>query len=225
MIESIIFDWDDVFTQGSTEGYFRCYHQALERVGVNMSPDEEKQRILQNWGASVEVELGGLLAEQPKLLNDAVKEYESILFGNTFVDCLTLVEGSSSLVDRLKGQYKLSIATGVNPKLLKEVIMPRFGFTPNAFSPIVSVYDVDDPNKGKPHPYMIKRILKEQQVSPHQAVMVSDAKGDVAMAKAAGVIPIIVLTGHLTREQAQGLGVEYIIPDVTHLEEILVMLQ
>lgn len=221
MIESIIFDWDDVFTQGSTEGYFRCYHQALEKVGVHMNPDEEKKRILQNWGAPVEVELGGLLTENPQLLNDAVKEYESILFGNTFVDCLTLVRGSQELIGRLKDRYKLSIATGVNPKLLREVIMPKFGFTPETFSPIVSVYDVADPTKGKPHPFMIERIIAEQQVLPIQAVMVGDAKGDVVMARAAGVMPIVVLTGHLTKDQALELGVKYIIPDITHLEKVL----
>ena len=222
MIESIIFDWDDVFTKGSTEGYFRCYHQALEKVGVSMNPDEEKKRILRNWGAPVEVELGGLLAEHPQLLNNAVEEYESILLGDTFIDCLTLVEGSPQLIDRLRGHYKLSIATGVNPRLLREVIMPKFGFTPNAFSPIISVYDVDDPSLGKPHPFMIERILGEQRISPDRTVMVGDAKGDVTMAKAAGVTPIVVLTGHLTKEQALDLNVEHIIPDVTHLEEVLV---
>lgn len=221
MIESIVFDWDDVFTQGSTEGYFRCYHQALEKVGVNMNPDEERKRVLQNWGAPVEVELGGLLTEHPQLLNNAVQEYERILFGNIFVDCLTIVAGSLELIDRLKDKYKLSIATGVNPRLLKEIIMPKFGFNPKDFSPIVSVYDVDDPKKGKPHPYMIESILAEQQISPTRVSMVGDARGDVTMAKAAKVTPIVVLTGHLTKDQAVDLGVKHIIPDVTYLEKVL----
>ena len=50
---------------------------------------------------------------------------------------------------------------------------------------------------------------------------VGDAENDVLMAKGADVTPIVVLTGHLTKEQAENLGVKFIIPDITRLEDVL----
>jgi len=38
------------------------------------------------------------------------------------------------------------------------------------------------------------------------------------MARSAGVTPIVVLTGHLDREEARELGMEHIVEDVTLVE-------
>lgn len=220
MIKLIIFDWDDVFTKGSTKGYLKSYHEALVSVGVHLSKEEEKKRMLANWGAPVEVELGGLLREHPELLDKATAKYEEVLFSNTFVDCLSVVEGAQSLIERLSHNYILTIATGVNPRLLKEKIMPKFDI-PQVFTQIESVYDLTSPDKGKPHPHMVEQILSKQHILPQEAVLVGDAKNDVLMARAAGVLPIVVLTGHLKEEEAQSLGVLDIIPNVTHVEGVL----
>ncbi len=223
MIKLIIFDWDDVFTKGSTEGYFKCYHEALKSVGVNLDPKEEKRRILASWGSTVEAEFSGLLKENPQLQEEAMAKYEQLLFGGTFVDCLSVVEGAPELLERLSRNYKLTIATGVNPKLLREKIMPKFGIPP-VFSQIISVYDVPDQDKGKPHPFMVEQILSTQNVSPEETVLVGDAENDVQMARAAGVTPVVVLTGHLKESEAKALGVSLIIPNVTHVEDAIARL-
>ncbi len=54
--------------------------------------------------------------------------------------------------------------------------------------------------------------------------MVGDAKNDVLMGQAIGATPVVVLSGHLNREQAEELGVEHIIPDVTQIETVLARL-
>ena len=221
MLKLVIFDWDDVITRGSTEAYFKCYHEAISSLGVNLDPEEEKRRILTKWGSPAREELRELLKERPKLLDEAEKRYEEILMGNTFTDCLSLVSDDiPAMLERLKEKYTLAIATGVNPRLLKEKIMPKFG-VPLVFSQIESVYDVPDPEKGKPHPYMVEQILTKQGIKPAEAILIGDARGDVLMAQAAGVIPIVVLTGHLKEEEAKNLGVYYIFPDVTHVEGLL----
>lgn len=217
----IIFDWDDVITRGSTEGYFKSYHQAISSVGVQLTPEKEKRRILAKWESPAREELRELLKEHPDLLDQAEKRYEKILLGNTFTDCLSLVNDDiPNLLKRLKENYILTIATGVNPRLLREKIMPKFNIPP-VFTQIESVYDVPDPTKGKPHPYMIGKILSEQKISPKDAILIGDARGDVLMARAAGVTPIVVLTGHLNQAQAEELKVPYIIPDISHIEPLL----
>jgi phosphoglycolate phosphatase-like HAD superfamily hydrolase len=220
MIELIIFDWDDVFTQGSTNGYYRCYHEAVAGVGVNLSPEVEKQRIAAKWGADHREEIAELLKERPDLVDKACALYENHLFGNTFLDCLSVLNGSQDLLTRLSRRYKLAIASGVHPKLLKERIMTKFNI-PEVFSEIITAYDLDDPLKAKPHPHIAEEIMKRQDVLPSETVMVGDAKNDVLMAQNAGIEPVVVLTGHLSSSEAQKLAVEKIIDNVTLLETVL----
>ena len=123
-------------------------------------------------------------------------------------------------MNRLHRKYKLSVATGMDPKLLRETIMPKFKI-PNVFYKIISAYDVEDAAKHKPHPHMLEELMKDQRVKPEETIFVGDARDDVLMAKAAHVEPIVVLTGHLNRKEAEELGVKYIIRDVTKLESVL----
>ena len=220
MIKLIIFDWDDVFTLGSTSGYMACYHKALGGVGVRLSKQEEKRRIFLKWGKTHREEFRWLLKEHPALIDRACNIYEEHLFGETFLSRLSIFPGVIPLLHRLKKRYMLCIATGMHPGLLKRRIMPHFGI-PNVFSTIISSYDIKDPKKQKPDPYMIQKILKIHKVRPFEAVMVGDAMADVEMARAAGVVPIVVLTGHLTKQDAITLKVEHMIDDVTGLEEML----
>lgn len=222
-VKLVIFDWDDVFTRGSTEGYFKCYHQTLTELGVELDAEEEKKRIFAKWGQPHREELRELLKEHPELLDDACKIYEGHLFGNTFVDSLSIIPGAKELISTLHANYILTVATGLNPTILHERVIPKFEI-PDVFSQIVSAYDIDDPGKTKPHPHMAEHILKTQKILPDEAVLVGDAKNDVLMAQAAHIIPIVVLSGHLNKSEAETLGVKYIIPDVTHLKEVLDMI-
>lgn len=220
MIKLIVFDWDDVFTLGATKGYYACYHQALVQCGVYLSSFEEQKRIKAKWGKTVREELAELLKEHSNLLNQAEKNYEKILMGNTFIDHLTIIEGSKKLIADLSKKYLLAIASGINPKLLKEKIFKKFSI-PNVFCEILTIYDLDNPRFAKPHPFMLQEIMKRQNVLPSEIVFIGDSKGDVDMAQAAGVTPVVVLTGHLNKLEAKKLGVKYIIEKVTDLKTIL----
>lgn len=220
MIKLIIFDWDDVFTIGSTKGYYACYHEALKGVGVSLKPEEEDKRIRAKWGSGHAAQIKDLLQEHPELVKAAIKLYEKHFFGTTFVDCLKVVPGSQKLVTDLSKTYKLAIATGGHPQILKDQLLSKFKF-PDVFSQILTIYDIDDLAHAKPHPYMLNKILESQNVSPDEAIMVGDAENDVIMARAAGVEPVVVLTGHLSKAQAQALKVKHIIDDVSQLQSVL----
>ena len=68
---------------------------------------------------------------------------------------------------------------------------------------------------------MLEKIMEAQDVLPSETVMVGDAENDVLMARSAGVEPVVVLTGHLNRSQAEELGVKYIIDNVSLLQSVL----
>jgi len=217
MIKLIIFDWDDVFTQGSIKGYYKCYHEAVTGVDITLTPDEEDKRIKAKWGAGHREQLEELLKEHPELVNKAVQIYEEHLFGNTFVDCLTIIPGAQEFLADLSKRYRLAVATGAHPKILRERLMPKFNI-PDVFSQIITIYDLDDPAHAKPHPFMPNKIMEAEGVSQAETVLVGDAASDMQMAWNAGIEPIAVLTGHLTRQQAEDIGVKRIIDNVILLE-------
>jgi phosphoglycolate phosphatase-like HAD superfamily hydrolase len=220
MIKLIALDWDDVVTRGAKDGYFQCYHEAVIGVEVHLDPAEEHKRILAKWSKPHREELGELLKEHPELVERAAEIYEQHLFGDTYVNALIEIPGINKTLLRLKEKYILTVATGCHPKILKEKVIPKFNI-PDVFTEIISSYDIQDEAKRKPHPYMIEKMMQDQDVKPEETIFVGDAKSDVEMARAAGVIPVVVLTGHLSALEAQELDVEHIISDFTQLESVL----
>ena len=218
-IRLIIFDWDDVFTLGSTKGYFACYHQTLKELGVHLNKKEEERRIKSKWSQPHRLELAALLKERPLLLDRACQIYEKQLFGRTFLKHLRLVKGSVNLLTGFKHKYVLAVATGIHPNIFKQVLK-KFKI-PNVFSDLQFAYNIKDPSKQKPNPFMINKILRKQRIKNGEAIYIGDAKSDVEMARRAGVTPVVVLTGHLNKKEAQLLEVDYILKDVTYLKNIL----
>lgn len=220
MIKLIIFDWDDVFSIGSKEGYFNCYQAVLDEFGIEFDPEEKRRRIMEHWGQPYHHTVAELLREKPEFIEKGYEIYRKNLFGDTYVNCLHLIPGANELLLKLHKNYALAIASGVQPKLLKETIFPRFEI-PAVFDVIITSHDLADSSKSKPHPYMAQEIMRNTNITPDETVMVGDAKNDVLMAQRAGVTPIVVLTGHLNRHDAEDLNVNYVIEDVTRIEEVL----
>ncbi len=219
MIKLIIFDWDDVFTIGSKEGYFACYRKALDVVGVTLPEKEFRNRIVQLWGQSARREMENLLREHPQLVDKAIEVYINALLGETFTHEITLLPGSIDLLLRLQKKYILALATGIDPHNLKKIIT-KFS-VPDVFSEIIFSSDLTDPMNAKPNGFMVEQILKRTHVNATEAVMVGDAANDMLMGKNGGVLLVAVLSGHLTRREAEELGVHHIIEDVTKLEIVL----
>jgi len=217
MPKLIIFDWDDTLVLGSTPAYMKCYHETITELGVLLSPEEETKRIREHWAKHPRSILCSLLQEQPSLLEKACHLYEKKLL-SSFPGNLSVIPGTQQMLERLTKYHTLCIATGINPTLW-EIVMDKFHF-PRVFSQMISAYQIPA-DKQKPDPYMIHQILAMQNASPSHTIMVGDSKNDVLMAYAAGVVPVVVLTGHLTKEEAEKLSVKDIISDSTKLETIL----
>lgn len=220
MIKLIIFDWDDVIVLGSKKGYYDCYRETINDLGVKMTEEEMDRRIRSKWGKPFRIELTELLKEMPELIDKACEIfYKNKFEANTFLNALSEVKGVNEVLGNLSKKYKLAVATGNQREMLNKIVAKLD--IPNVFSQIVTSHDNIPSEKTKPHPYMLEVILKQQNIKNTEAVYIGDAETDMLMAKNAGVTPIAVLTGHLSKEQAESLGVRHIIPDVTKIEDIL----
>ncbi len=218
MKKLVVFDWDDVVTLGSKEGYYACYRETLNALNIVLPEDELHKRIQRRWGQPYQEELRELLLERPDLLNQANKLFEEKFWGDVFVRELREVPGANELLTYLSSKYTLAVATGNHPDMLKKKIFPRFNI-PDVFAQIVTAYDVP-PEKTKPDPYMLEQIMKTQQCTPSETIYIGDAENDAKMAQNALVEPIVVLTGHLNRREAEKLGVKQILPDIITLRQL-----
>lgn len=216
MLKLIILDWDDCITKGSSKGYYACYGAAIDKVEIQETPDEVKKKVQKLWGRPHRDVIASIIGIDNPLLDEVCRYYEKCIFTDTFTGELSLIPGAKEKLEELRTTYQLAIATGMDGVLFREYILPRFGMQ-DFFSCIVSSSELPDPSRGKPYPDMLLHILKTLGMEPTEAVMVGDAKGDVLMAQATGIRPIVVLTGQLTREEAETLGVSSIISDVSNL--------
>src|SRR6266403_2747744 len=107
MIKLIIFDWDDVITLGSKEGYFACYQAMLADLGIHLHPEEEKKRILARWGQTYQAEIDELLKDRPELKERGYAVYLTHLFGTSFIAKLRIIPGTKELLLRLHKRYAL----------------------------------------------------------------------------------------------------------------------
>lgn len=219
MIKLIIFDWDDVIVLGAKDAYFASYHKALTDLGVHLTPDEERKRILAKWSKPAREELKELLKEYPEFIDHACDIYKKEK-ERVFLKSLSILPGIQKLLLALSKHYILAVSSGNTVDIIRNQIMPLFKL-PDVFSKIVSSHDISDPEKMKPHPYMLDVIMEAFKVAPNEALFVGDAATDVQMARDAGVIPIVVLTGHLSKDEAENLHVKLVIPSIMYLPKIL----
>lgn len=219
MVKLVIFDFDGVIITGSNEGYFRCYHKALEAVGVSLDPREARKRILEIWGKGYKLQLEYLLRGYPNLLPKAIKSYEFFYHSPVFSKDIRLISGARAVLEQLSKEYVLVIVSGMMRKtlvrLLKQFKLSGF------FKAVVSSDEIVNPDNKKPAPFMLNKVIKDLSIPKEEAVYVGDAASDVLMANNAGITPIVVLTGHLTKTEAEDLKVKYIIPDITYLKTTL----
>ncbi|MCX8038058.1 MAG: HAD-IIA family hydrolase [Candidatus Sumerlaeia bacterium] len=76
---------------------------------------------------------------------------------------------------------------------------------------------------GKPDPWMLRGILERHGLAPHQLAMVGDRLyTDMAMARRAGAVGVLVLTGEATAEQAARCTTppDLVVPSLKELGEM-----
>ena len=64
MIKLLVFDWDDVITLGSKEGYYACYRETLNELGITLDERELHIRIQRKWGQPFREELKELASSR-----------------------------------------------------------------------------------------------------------------------------------------------------------------
>ena len=109
---------------------------------------------------------------------------------------LVLYDGIAKLIDDLKGDFKLAVATNANSLYAKRML-DHVGIG-NNFSTILGY---DSVTKPKPHPEMVNKILNKYDILNTNAQMIGDSHKDTLAAKGAGVDSVLVNWGFSNHEE------------------------
>lgn len=113
--------------------------------------------------------------------------------------CLTdlvLYDGIAKLIDDLKSDFILTVATNANSQYAKKML-DHVGIG-SSFSTILGYDSVKNP---KPHPEMVNKILTTHDITNINAQMIGDSHKDILAANSAGVDSVLVNWGFSNHEE------------------------
>lgn len=127
-------------------------------------------------------------------------EEQKVLFEDHYnANCLKdleLYEGIQKLIDDLKGDFTLAIATNANSvfakKMLDHLEIGKHFHT---------ILGYDSVAKPKPHPEMVYKILDTHDIQKNNAQLIGDSHKDIMAADKAGVDSVLVNWGFSNHEE------------------------
>lgn len=123
------------------------------------------------------------------------KLFEEYYNNNCLTD-LVIYDGIKDLLENLKGDFKLAVATNANSiyaqKMLSHLEINKY------FSSILGYNDVLKP---KPNPDMVNKILDIHNIKKQNAQLVGDSHKDIMAASKAGIDSVLVNWGFSNHTQ------------------------
>ena len=181
MIEGLVFDLDGVLLDS-----FRAHYDFVElkarehRIHVP-SIQQAKDNIaspMQNWLRS--------FGFPEEIIPQMLEEYRKYMVS---VD-IPFYEGIPELLIEFKQKYKFGIASSNNRKTIDAQL--KKARLDSIFGAIVGLEDVSNP---KPHPEMVRAIMKRLGVCPEEVIFVGDMRIDAIAARRSKVRAAMLTTG------------------------------
>lgn len=103
---------------------------------------------------------------------------------------LKLYEGIQNLIDDLKSEFTLAVATNANSIFAKKMLN-HVGIGEH----FKTILGYDSVKNAKPHPEMVYKILDTHNIEKHNAQLIGDSHKDIMAADNAGVDSVLVNWG------------------------------
>lgn len=180
MLNAIIFDKDGVLTD--TEPlHFKTHFQALSEQGIKISKEEYAKYGV---GTTIRYFHERIAKERnKKIYMDKSEKRKQELFNIITKDNLKAIPEAVDLLKRIKGKYRLVVASTTPRKYLDRQLKTMK--LDDFFEFIVSGYD--DVEKSKPEPDIYFKTAELLNVRPSECLVIEDAQSGIRSAKAAGM--------------------------------------
>ncbi len=148
-------------------------------------------------------------------LNELMSDFREIYNSNINVRTVPY-EGISDVIRKLHDMgLVLNVLSNKPQKFTKMLVEDHFG--DNMFSVILGENE-DFPRK--PDPASALHILKENGVSPAEAVLIGDGDSDIMTANAAGISSVAVLWGYRDRNVLAAIGADRFVSEPAELLKV-----
>ena len=124
---------------------------------------------------------------------DFTKEQKALFeeyYHDTCLNDLEMYDGIQKLIDDLKSDFTLAVATNANSVFAKRML-DHVGIG-HYFKTILGYDSVE---RSKPHPDMVYKILDTHSIEKHNAQLIGDSHKDIMAANNAGVDSVLVNWG------------------------------
>jgi phosphoglycolate phosphatase len=131
----------------------------------------------------------------------------------------TLFPGVRAMLEALRDAgFQLGVATGKSRRGLLALLESH------ALAEFFVTLQTGDVPPGKPHPAMLLRALDEAGVAPAEAAMIGDTTFDIAMARAAGTLPVGVAWGNHPPEELTAAGAVHLVASCAEIAPLFARL-
>lgn len=216
MITLAVFDMAGTTIDDRDEVY-RVLREATEREGADYT-DEQFQEWMgteKHWAIENLLRIGGVEVDE-NTVERAWSWFREELRRTYTENPPTPLPGVEDALRELRSQgVSVALTTGFSREIT-DLILGALGWDDG------DVVDVsvagDQVPAGRPEPFMIQRAMSELGVTdPAEVVSTGDTSSDVVSAQRAGVTSVGVLTGHLTREDFEGLDADIVLGSAAEL--------
>jgi HAD superfamily hydrolase (TIGR01509 family) len=210
MIKAVFWDNDGVLVD-TEHLYFDATREALESVGIELTPEQYVQYFLvEGRGAWHLAEARGI----PPGRIERLKEQRNDLYARRLASEPCLIAGVSQVLDRLHGRYVMGVVTSSRRDHFDVIhratgLMKYFDF----------VLALGDYARSKPEPDPYARAIERSGAAPEECVAVEDSERGLASAIRAG-IRCIVVPGTLTRGRPFA-GAHHVVKSVAEVPALL----
>ena len=186
-IKAVIFDYDGVIIDSDPFSRY-AFGEVLKQKGI--LPTDE---IYKKYFAGRKLEDSITLFLKPMNRLSEIKEFISLKksFDSEYGKHVVAYDDAVKLISRLKGKYRLAIATG-SRRVLIDTAFKKLGLG-HVFEVVICA---EDYKKGKPDPEIYLKSLEKLNISPNEAVVIEDAPWGIEAAQRAGIRCIAVTHTH-----------------------------
>jgi HAD superfamily hydrolase (TIGR01509 family) len=208
--EAIVFDMDGVIVD-SEPRHEQAFHEIWQELGYGKSHGIDFSRYIGR--TDKELWLDFIAIHKPKQTLEeliSLKQQRLIQIIRHLQPLFPEVEG---LMEKLKGRYKMALASGSVHAVIDEVLAMRN--LRRFFPVIVSVQDVA---KGKPAPDVFLRAAQLLHISAAKCCVIEDSAAGVEAARAAGM-GVIAITNTLPQDKLSRAN--HVVADYGEIERLL----
>ena len=192
-VKACIFDVDGTLAETETL-HLEAFNQVFSEFQLNWIWDQTLyKQLLQIAGSKNRINYFNNLSK-PKLSNNLIREIlerkNRIYIEKLQKNSVKVCSGVKELVNLLKSEMKLALATSTSKENVDALILKIWGEKTNAIFSAIST--PEEYAKNKPAPDLYINALKKLSLKPHQAIAIEDSEIGLKSAKAAKIKTIVV---------------------------------